>query len=73
MGTYEHSPGRPRKWPAGATLMSVYLPPDLKEELEGRATAKNMSLSEYTVSLILRGLEVEKEMEAEENGKAKEA
>jgi hypothetical protein len=65
-------PGRPRKWPRGAVLMSVYLPADLKAEIERRALARRMSTSEYAVSLMLRGLEVEKEMEAGQDGKAKE-
>ncbi len=64
--------GRPRKWPGGAVLMSVYLPPDLKEELATRAAIRRMSLSEYALNLILRGLDIEKAEEAEQSAKAKE-
>jgi hypothetical protein len=52
--------------------MSVYLPPDLKEELAGRAAVRRMSLSEYALNLILRGLDAEKAEEAERSAKAKE-
>ena len=65
--------GRPRKWPGGAVLMSVYLPPDLKEELATRAAIRHMSLSEYTLNLMLKGLDIEKAEEAKKNGKAEEA
>jgi len=40
--------------------MTIYLPLDLKKELEERAAARRKSLSEYAVSLILKGLEVER-------------
>jgi hypothetical protein len=73
MGTWEHSPGRPKKWPGGAVLMSVYLPADLKEELAARAAVRHMSLSEYVLNLMLKGLDIEKSEEAERSGKAKEA
>ena len=53
--------------------MTVYVPAELKAELATRAAARRMSLSEYTVSLILKGLGNEKAEEAEKNGKAKEA
>jgi hypothetical protein len=43
--------------------LSIYVPIDLREEIERRATARNMSVSEYAVSLMLRGLEAEKETE----------
>jgi hypothetical protein len=65
--------GRPRKWPGGAVLMSVYLPPDLKEELATRAAIRHMSLSEYALNLMLKGLDIEKDEEAKKNGKAEEA
>lgn len=65
--------GRPRKWATWTTNMTIYLPADLKEELAGRAAARRMSLSEYAVSLILKGLYAEKDEEAKKNGKAKEA
>jgi len=64
--------GRPRKWPGGAVLLSVYLPPDLKEEIERRAEAKHMSLSEYSLSLMLLGLDIERAKEAEKSVEAKE-
>jgi hypothetical protein len=60
---WARSPGRPRKWPGGAVHLSIYVPIDLREEIERRATARNMSISEYAVSLMLRGLEIEKETE----------
>jgi hypothetical protein len=63
--------GRPRKWPRGAVHMSVYLPADLRDEIERRALAKRMSISEYAVNLMLRGLEIEKEMEARQNAETK--
>ena len=65
--------GRPKKWPSWSTYMTVYVPAELKEELATRAAVRHMSLSEYTVSLILRGLYAEKDEEAKKNGKAKEA
>jgi len=52
--------------------MSVYLPSDLKEELATRAAFRRMSLSEYAVDLILKGLDIEKAEEAEKSAKAKE-
>jgi len=65
--------GRPKKWPSWSTYMTVYVPVELKEELATRAAVRHMSLSEYTVSLILRGLDAEKAEEAERGGKTKEA
>jgi len=65
--------GRPKKWPSWSTYMTVYVPVDLKEELATRAAVRHMSLSEYTVNLILRGLDAEKAEEVEKSGKAKEA
>ena len=65
--------GRPKKWPSWSTYMTVYVPAELKEELATRAAVRHMSLSEYTVSLILRGLDAEKDEEAKKNGKAEEA
>ena len=56
--------GRRKKWPGDTVIMSIYLPLDLKKELEERAAAKRKSLSEYAVSLILKGLEAEKNAEA---------
>ena len=64
--------GRPKKWPSWSTYMTVYVPAELKEELATRAAVRRMSLSEYTVSLILKGLGIEKAEEAEKGGKAKE-
>jgi len=64
--------GRPRKWPRGAVHMSIYLPADLRDEIERRALVRRMSISEYAVNLMLRGLEIEKEMEARQNAKTKE-
>jgi hypothetical protein len=64
--------GRPRKWPRGAVLMSVYLPPDLKAEIERRASTRLMSMSEYALNLMLKGLDIERAKEAEEGAKAKE-
>ena len=52
--------------------MSVYLPPDLKEELAARAAIRRMSLSEYALNLMLKGLDIEKAEEAKKNAKAKE-
>jgi hypothetical protein len=52
--------------------MTVYVPAELKEELATRAAVRHMSLSEYTVSLILKGLYAEKDEEAERSAKAKE-
>ena len=65
--------GRPRKWATWTTNMSIYLPADLKEELATRAAIRRMSLSEYVLNLILKGLDVEKAEEVKKNGKAKEA
>lgn len=64
--------GRPRKWPGGVVLMSVYLPPDLKGEIERRAMARRMSMSEYALNLMLKGLDIERVKRAEEGGKAEE-
>jgi len=52
--------GRRKKWPGDTVIMTIYLPLDLKKELEERAAARRKSLSEYAVSLILKGLEVER-------------
>jgi len=65
--------GRPRKWVTWTTNMTIYLPADLKEELAVRAAARRMSLSEYALNLILKGLDIEKAEEAKRNGKTKEA
>jgi hypothetical protein len=51
--------------------MSVYLPPDLKDELAMRAAVRRMSLSEYALNLMLKGLDIEKAEEAERSAKAK--
>jgi len=63
--------GRRKKW-QDAVIMTIYIPLDLKKELEARAAARRKSLSEYAVSLILKGLEAEKETEANIDAKAKE-
>ena len=63
--------GRRRKW-QDAVIMTIYIPLDLKKDLEARAAARRKSLSEYAVSLILKGLEVEKAEEAERSAKAEE-
>jgi hypothetical protein len=55
--------GRRKKW-QDAVIMTIYIPLDLKKELEARAAARRKSLSEYAVSLILKGLDAEKETEA---------
>ena len=55
--------GRRKKW-QDAVIMTIYLPLDLKKELEERAAARRKSLSEYAVGLILKGLETEKNAEA---------
>jgi len=62
--------GRLRKWRGGAMVMSIYIPIDLRNEIERRARAKRMSLSEYVVSLILNGLEAEKGTEADRDAEA---
>jgi hypothetical protein len=56
--------GRPKKWPGDAVIMTVYIPLDLKREIEKRARAKHMTVSEYVVSLLLNGLEADKNAEA---------
>ncbi len=55
--------GRRKKW-QDAVIMTIYIPLDLKKVLEARAAARRKSLSEYAVSLILKGLDAEKETEA---------
>jgi hypothetical protein len=52
--------------------MTIYIPLDLKKELEARAAARRKSLSEYAVSLILKGLEAEKGTEVMQDAKAEE-
>ena len=64
--------GRLRKWPEGAMIMTIYIPIDLRNEIERRARAKRMSLSEYAVRLLLSGLEAEKGTEANKDAKAEE-
>ena len=56
--------GRPRKWPGDAVIMTVYIQLDLKREIKKRARAKRMTVSEYVVSLLLSGLEADKNAEA---------
>ena len=63
--------GRHKKW-QDAVIMTIYIPLDLKKELEARAAARRKSLSEYAVGLILKGLEAEKETEANVDAKAEE-
>jgi hypothetical protein len=64
--------GRLKKWPGGAVVMSIYIPVDLRNEIERRARARRMSLSEYAVRLLLSGLEAEKETEANRGAEAQE-
>ena len=64
--------GRLRKWPGGSTVMTIYMPIDLRNEIERRARAKRMSLSEYAVKLLLSGLEAEKETEANKDAEVEE-
>jgi len=64
--------GRPKKWPSWSTYMTVYVPVELKEELATRAAIRQMSLSEYALNLMLKGLDVEKAEEAGQSAKAKE-
>jgi len=64
--------GRRKKWSGDAVIMTIYIPLDLKKELEARAAARRKSLSEYAVSLILKGLEAEKAEEANKDAKAEE-
>jgi len=52
-------------------IMTIYIPIDLRNEIERRARAKRMSLSEYAVRLLLSGLEAEKGTEANKDAKAK--
>jgi len=59
-----------KKW-QDAVIMTIYVPLDLKKELEERAAAKRKSLSGYVVSLIQKGLEVEKGMEVMQDAAAK--
>jgi len=63
--------GRRKKW-QDAVIMTIYIPLDLKKELEARAAARRKSLSEYAVGLILKGLEAEKATEANKDAKAEE-
>ena len=63
--------GRRKKW-QDAVIMTIYIPLDLKRDLEARAAARRKSLSEYAVGLILKGLEAEKAEEAERSAKAEE-
>jgi hypothetical protein len=63
--------GRRKKW-QDAVIMTIYLPLDLKKELEERAAARRKSLSEYAVGLILKGLEAEKGMEVMQDAETKE-
>jgi hypothetical protein len=53
-------------------VMTIYIPIDLRNEIERRARAKRMSLSEYTVSLILKGLEAERGTEANKDAETEE-
>ena len=62
--------GRRKKWSGDAVIMTIYIPLDLKKELEARAAARRKSLSEYAVSLILKGLEAEKGTEVMQDAKA---
>jgi len=64
--------GRRKKWSGDAVIMTIYIPLDLKKELEARAAARRKSLSEYAVSLILKGLEAEKGTEVMQDAKAEE-
>jgi len=59
-----------KKW-QDAVIMTIYVPLDLKKELEERAAAKRKSLSGYVVSLIQKGLEVEKGTEVMQDAEAK--
>ena len=59
-----------KKW-QDAVIMTIYVPLDLKKELEERAATKRKSLSGYVVSLIQKGLEVEKGMEVMQDAAAK--
>ena len=59
-----------KKW-QDAVIMTIYVPLELKKELEERAVAKRKSLSGYVVSLIQKGLEVEKGMEVMQDAEAK--
>jgi hypothetical protein len=63
-------PDRRRKW-QDAVIMTIYVPLDLKKELEERAAARRKSLSGYVVSLIQKGLEVEKMKEVMQDAEAK--
>jgi len=62
--------GRRKKWSGDAVIMTIYIPLDLKKELEARAATRRKSLSEYAVSLILKGLEAEKGTEVMQDAKA---
>ena len=56
------SPDKPKKW-QDSVIVTIYVPLDLKKELEERAAARRKSLSRYVVNLIQKGLEVEKREE----------
>jgi hypothetical protein len=59
-----------KKW-QDAVIVTIYVPLDLKKELEERAAARRKSLSGYVVSLILKGLEAEKGTEVMQDAEAK--
>ena len=65
------SPDKPKKW-QDSVIVTIYVPLDLKKELEERAAARRKSLSRYVVSLIQRGLEAEKREEVMRDAEAKE-
>lgn len=46
--------GRPRKYKAGAKVMSVYLPESLVSWAKKEATKRELSLSEFVGLLLLR-------------------
>ena len=63
-------PDKPKKW-QDSVIMTIYVPLDLKKELEERAAARRKSLSGYVVSLIQKGLEAEKREEVMRDAEAK--
>ena len=63
--------GSRKKW-QDSVIMTIYVPLDLKKELEERAAARRKSLSGYVVSLILKGLEAERGTEVGHDAEAKE-
>jgi len=65
------SSDKPKKW-QDSVIVTIYVPLDLKKELEERAAARRKSLSRYVVSLIQRGLEAEKREEVMRDAEAKE-